>query len=359
MVQVRVSSLEIGDVLLEDVLTHRGNILFFKGTVLTERDLEILKAFMIDEVAIDPSGSKREILEIPDDSSSGSSLSDAQIFEQHYEQLLQIMKRVFKNTSVAEDLPIVEMRNHLEIMVQHYDYQDFLITAEDKIKVKDYLFHKSIGVGLISYYLASWSKFKAKDLMPAALAGLLHDIGNMEIDPALLNKPGRLTKEEMEEVKKHTIIGYHRLKSVKGINEGVKLAALQHHEREDGSGYPLGLTGDKIHPYAKVVAIADVFYAMTHSTKYQQARSPYVVLEQLTQDAFGKLNPAFVQTFIHKLTQHQIGYTVRLSCGRIGKIVYADSANPTRPWVEVQGEIINLTQKRDLYIEEVISHQLE
>ena len=96
MVQVRVSSLEIGDVLLEDVLTHRGNILFYKGTVLTERDLEILKAFMIDEVAIDPSGSKREILEIPDDSSSGSSLSDAQIFEQHYEQLLQIMKRVFR-----------------------------------------------------------------------------------------------------------------------------------------------------------------------------------------------------------------------------------------------------------------------
>ena len=89
--------------LLEDVLTHRGNILFYKGTVLTERDLEILKAFMIDEVAIDPSGNKREVLEIPDDS-SGSSLSDAQIFEQHYEQLLQIMKRVFKNTSVAEDL---------------------------------------------------------------------------------------------------------------------------------------------------------------------------------------------------------------------------------------------------------------
>lgn len=138
------------------------------------------------------------------------------------------------------------------------------------------------------------------------------------------------------------------------INEGVKLTAIQHHEREDGSGYPLGIKGDKIHLYSKIVAISDIFHAMTSDRYHKKAASPYLVLDQLFTESFGKLEPALVQTFIQKVTQFHNGVLVKLNDKRIGEIVFSDRANPTRPWVNVNGQIINLTMERSLYIQDVI-----
>jgi len=205
------------------------------------------------------------------------------------------------------------------------------------------------------FMLAKWNGLPRKDWMQAALAGLLHDIGNAKIDKSILNKPTKLAPDEVEEMKRHTVLGYQLLKNVTAINEGVKLAALQHHERIDGSGYPLGLGSDKIHPYAKLVAISDIFNAMTMNRGYRNATSAYVVLEQILQDSFGKLDPAYVQTFIEKVTQFHNGTIVRLSDDRIGAIVFSDRSHPTRPWVSVNGTIINLTTERLLYIEEIMS----
>lgn len=348
--EVSVNALKEGNVLTEDVFTARGGILFYKGRVLDKRDIEILKAFMIKKVSIEETELETEDLsDIPDAYADAASL----LFIQKYDRLFQLMKRSFRN--VGETLPIAEFRKHLEPMVGQYFRHDLLYYSPSKYNQEDYFFHKSIMVAVTSYMIAKWAEFGKRHLMPIALAGLLHDIGNMEVDPQILNKPGLLTVEEMEEMRKHTIFGYNRLKSVLGINYGVRLAALQHHEREDGSGYPLGLKGDKIHLYAKVVAIADIFYAMTRSRKYRDAKSPYEVLDQLMHDSFGKLDPSLVQTFVYRLTQHQIGYTVRLSNGEIGKIVFMEQANPTRPWVDVNGKIVNLVRERSLKITEILS----
>lgn len=194
--------------------------------------------------------------------------------------------------------------------------------------------------------------------MPIALGGLLHDIGNAKVDPGIIFKPGTLNAKETEEMKKHTIIGYHILKDTPAINNGVKFCALQHHEREDGSGYPLGVAGDKIHPYSKLIAIADTFHAMTTDRFHKQKISPYLVLEQLLNDSFGKMEPAMVQTFVNKVTAFHNGMLVKLSDNRIGEIVFSDRTNPTRPWVNVDGKIINLTMERSLYIKDVIQKQV-
>ncbi|UUZ91298.1 HD-GYP domain-containing protein [Paenibacillus sp. P25] len=185
-------------------------------------------------------------------------------------------------------------------------------------------------------------------------AGPLHDIGNALVDPAILFKPNRLSSDELEEMKKHTILGYNLLKNVPAINEGIKLCALQHHEREDGSGYPLGVRSDKIHPYSKIVAVADMFHAMTSDRSHKKAASPYLVLEQIKDEAFGKMEPSLVQIFVDKVTSFHNGTLVRLSDNRIGEIVFSERSHPTRPWVNVNGKIINLTLERQLYIQEVI-----
>ena len=110
-----------------------------------------------------------------------------------------------------------------------------------------------------------------------------------------------------------------------------------------------------IHPYAKLVAISDIFNAMTMKRLYRKATSPYLVLEQIQQDSFGKLEPAYVQTFIDKVTQFHNGTIVRLSDDRIGEIIFSDRNHLTRPWVSINGTIVNLSIERQLYIEEIMN----
>ncbi|UQZ84482.1 Cyclic di-GMP phosphodiesterase response regulator RpfG [Paenibacillus konkukensis] len=349
MATVPVSQLKPGEKMSENVQTKRGNTLFYKGKVMTERDIEILKAFLIPTVSIE-SKTEQESAKEAATEETGSAVSP---FFEEYDKMLALLKRVFISAS-GQNPPILEIRTQLEALIQHIEQYRILTFTPRMFQLHDYVYHNSIMVSLTSYSLAKWHGLPARDLMPVALAGLLHDIGNTKVDQGILYKPNKLTVEETEEMKQHTVIGYNMLKNVTAINEGVKLSALQHHEREDGSGYPMGIKGDKIHLYSKIVAIADIFHAMTSARYHKKGASPYLVLDQLFNESFGKLDPSLVQTFIKKVTQFHNGVLVKLSDNRIGEIVFSDRTHPTRPWVNVNGQIINLTIERSLYIQDVI-----
>lgn len=350
MAVVSVSHLKYGEKLIEPVVTRFGNILFHKGKIVSERDIEILRAFLIQQVIIESKVADKE------DSSEELKPFEEMLnpFISEYEKMLTMLKQVFKFANASQPIPMMDVRNRLQSLIKHIDFYNVLTFSAKNWHLSDFVYHNSIMVGLTSYLLAKWHGLPEKDLMQIALAGLLHDVGTMKIDPALLEKRGKLTAAEIEEVRKHTVLGYNMLKNVPALNEGVKLCALQHHEREDGSGYPLGVKGDKIHLYAKVVAVADIFHAMSNPRFYKNAISPYLVLEELQKDAFGKIDPLFVQTLINKVTTFQNGTVVKLSDNRVGEIVFADRANPIRPWVNVNGTIVNLAQQRSLYIQDVI-----
>src|SRR5690606_2276026 len=104
-------------------------------------------------------------------------------------------------------------------------------------------------------------------------------------------KPGRLTEDEYDLVKNHTIFGYNLLNETVGISKNIAFGALQHHEREDGSGYPLGLDSKKIHEFAKIIAVCDVYNAMTTERVYKGKQSPFLVAEQIFRDSFCTLDP--------------------------------------------------------------------
>lgn len=354
MATVAVSMLKSGERIIEDVHTELGGMLFEKNRVLSVRDLEILRAFMVRHVVIE---NKPVEAESEQDTQTASELSsDMLSFYREYEGMYKVLNRVFTLATSGGTLPILEMRNQLELLLTQIQHYNPLTFAPRRTNIQDYLFHNSILVALSSFQLARWCGFPQKDWIPIAMAGLLHDLGNTRIDETILYKPNRLTHQEYEELKKHTIIGYNILKNAAGINEGVKLCSLQHHEREDGSGYPLGVKGDKIHFYAKTIAVTDMFHAMTTHRQYKKASSPYLVLEELMKEAFGKLDPGIVQTFIQKVTQFHNGTVVRLNNNSIGEIVFTDRNNPTRPMVNVNGKIINLAVERTYFIQEVISN---
>lgn len=350
---VSVGQLKAGERLADPVLTKRGNVLLEKGRTLTSRDLDILRAFLIASVSIEAKAEAEQAAQ-----ETAAAIVEEEELQGHFtvsfDNLVQLLKKVFNYANTGHAIPILEVRLQLEALIKGLDGYNILTFFPKRRGDEDYLHYHSALVGLTSYQLAKWHGFPQKDWMPVALGGLFHDIGSMKVDEAILGKAAKLTEAEMEEVKKHTVYGYQFLKNLPAINEGVKLCTLQHHEKEDGSGYPLGLRGDKIHAYAKVVAVADIFHAMTSKRRYKQALSPYLVLEQLLKESFGKLDPSLVQTFISKVTSLHNGTLVKLSDNRIGEIIFSDRANPTRPWINVNGSIVNLTTERNLFILEVL-----
>jgi HD-GYP domain-containing protein (c-di-GMP phosphodiesterase class II) len=358
MAFVSVTQIKPGDKISQDVMTHKSSLLMSKGTIVSERELEVLRAFLIGKVHIESENVVAEQAEIGVQGDSES--QDTQVpgtapaFYNAYTVMFALLKRVFSLAYSSGTIPVLDIRTSLETLISHIGAYNIVSFRPAKYHPQDYLIHHSIKTSLTSYTLAKWIGFTQKDLIPIALGGLLHDIGNAKIDSTYLMKSSVLTSSEYEAVKRHTTHGYQILKNVPAFNEGSKFAALQHHERLDGSGYPLGLRGANIHPYSRIVAIADIYHAMTSPRLHNVGMSPYLVMEELSNESFGKLDPSYVQTFIHKITQFHTGMIVKLSDNRIGAIVFSQREHPTRPWVNVNGMIVNLTMERSLYIQEVI-----
>ena len=158
---------------------------------------------------------------------------------------------------------------------------------------------------MLAFYIAGWMGYSPEECLTVAKAGYLHDIGKSKIPSEILHKPGKLTTEEFAEMKTH-LYGYDIIKA-STEDEIIAMVALQHHEREDGSGYPHGLRGDEIHPYARITAVADVYSAMTTNRVYQTKQELISVLCELYGLSFGQLNGEATQELIKHMLPNFIG----------------------------------------------------
>ncbi|MEC1397605.1 HD-GYP domain-containing protein [Peribacillus simplex] len=196
---------------------------------------------------------------------------------------------------------------------------DIYYLFEEMQANNEYTYRHNIGVGIIATYLGMKHGLSKENLSALTLAATLHDVGKTRISDSILEKPGKLTAAEYEEMKRHTIYGYELLKNIPGISPSLALTALQHHEREDGQGYPLGLKGNDIHHHSKIVAIADVFHAMSSSRVYHQAMPFYKVIEQMNSDMFSKFNPEILLEFVSRLMSTLVGKEVMLTNGQLAR----------------------------------------
>lgn len=207
---------------------------------------------------------------------------------------------------------------------------------------------------MISTLLGNWLNLDESELSLLTIAATLHDVGKMKVPEEILNKPGKLTYEEFEEVKKHTVYGYEIIKSTYSLTHRCALVALQHHEREDGKGYPFGLKKDKIDYLSKIVAVADVFHAMTSQRVYQDAKPFYMVVEEMRQGTFGKFDPHIVNVFLQKIMDTLVGNTAVLTDGRVGTIVMIHYEDPFNPLIQSGDEFIDLRKEVDVHLDKVL-----
>ncbi|MDL0430945.1 HD-GYP domain-containing protein [Marinobacter sp. TBZ242] len=205
-----------------------------------------------------------------------------------------------------------------------------------RIREKDnYLLEHSVNLSVLMSLFGNFRKLPPDVLHQTIVGALLHDIGKILTPDEILHKPGRLTSEEFEVMKAHARHSRDILKSTEGIGELTIITAAEHHERLDGSGYPEGLRGDEISIYGRMVAITDVYDAITSDRVYHKGLTPTQGLKKLLEWSGSHLDPALVREFIRCVGLYPIGSLVLLESGRLGVVVETNDEDQRLPVVRV------------------------
>ena len=214
----------------------------------------------------------------------------------------------------------------------------------------DITYAHSLNVALICAVEGTWLGLSDTDIDLLIQCGLYHDVGKLLIPKEILNKPSSLTSEEFKTVKSHAMQGYNMLHD-KSLDTRVKMCAMMHHERCDGSGYPLGIKSDQIEAFAKILMIADVYEAMTSPRAYRKPRCPFDVIKIFESEGLAQYDPKYLLTFMENITQSYLGTKVRLSDGTVGTIIYINKLAYSRPMIQVNdSDYIDLSKRTDLSI---------
>lgn len=233
----------------------------------------------------------------------------------------------------------------------------------------DYTAQHSINSAILALGLAHALEWPPQQIEQAGMAALLHDVGNVEIDQSVLKKPDLLTEKEFEHVKTHTTRGHEMLSGRDELDPIIALAALEHHERSDGKGYPYGKQASDINPVSRLVSVVDVYDAVTSQRSYRPARSHHDALGVLWQGRSHKFDRLMVETFIHFMGWVAPGTLVRLSTSELAIVEETNIIHGFYPVVRKlehgtagyrAGERLNLAELRDtddspmIHIDEVL-----
>lgn len=346
--RVHVTDLIPGDQIQREVFNRNGVHVLQKGTILRLEEISKLLQHSIDYIEIEP----REILLSVDPSSdTPESLSKVKPqFDQAIDGFATLFMEAFQTGKINESVVNDSFQPAVSAFMEQKDVVSLLLLLNGK---DDYTYKHSMQVGMLSYYLATWMGYSPKESYSIGKAGYLHDIGKSKISREILDKPGKLTAEEFEEMKHHTVYGYEIIRESMN-DELTALVALQHHERDDGSGYPKSLHEEQIHPYSHIASVADVYSAMTTNRVYQSKQQLLNVLRELYSLSFGKLNGKPSHAFIQHMLPNFIGKKVVLTSGESGTIVMNNQADYFRPLVQTSSGFIDLSKERDSAIKEIL-----
>lgn len=344
-----------GMVVAEDIYTYNNQLLVPAGTEIDDRLITRMKFYSINAVSIridtdsPASGapSKKEI----GNSDIVKNTPEFQYYKTAMPNSVGSLKKEFVSIATGNNVDTGALLSSVQGMLQQsrngIHVFDMIHCLRD---FSDEIYAHSLNVALICYVLGNWLGYSRQDLDILTLSGLLHDIGKTTISEEILNKPSSLNEEELSAVKTHSVRGYDMLRT-KNIDNRIKLSAMMHHERCNGTGYPMGLKGDQIEPFAKIVAIADVYEAMTSARPYRGAICPFDVIHLFESEGLSSFDTHFLMCFLEHLNLTYINSNVKLSDGSEGKIVMMNRFALSRPIVKVGRKYVDLSTETNIQIE--------
>lgn len=341
---VSVRDLLPGDRLSHDVYNEQGLHIMPKGELIDGEGIQLLERHHIHDVNILPRESSNSV------GGASSTLKQGLLV---FENAIAATKKLFEDSKQSNRLDPDDAEQAYMPFIQSFEKEKDIVALLLMLNNQDdYTYHHCVHVGMIAYFLGKWMGYSEEKALHVGKAGYLHDIGKSKIPGDILHKPAKLTEQEFEMIKKHTVWGYQIIKESM-MDDEFALAALQHHERLSGRGYPLQKTGPHIHPYAKIVAVADVYSAMITTRVYQKKRDLLIVLKEIARMSFEDLDPEISHVFIRNMIPNFIGKKVTFSNGQSGKIIMNNPTDYFTPLVQMEHGFVDLSVERSLIIDEI------
>ena len=362
------------------VYTKTGQVLVDAKVVLTQQLISRIQFYNVPTVTVEMEETKEEPAKKGDFFSQNSLLHYEQkstdstkgaVAEPSYSQKIKKsaefqkfqvdfsfsandLKLIFDKIIAGESVDINDMLNKITSLLHPEQTTiDFFDMLHNLRSINDSIYAHCINVSLISRVIGIWLKLPNEDIDLLTVAGLLHDIGKTKIPPDVLNKKEQLTDEEFALIRKHPVYGYEILKA-QGLDTRILKATLMHHERCDGSGYPLGIKENDIDNFALIIAIADVYDAMTAARIYRAPLCPFQVIAEFEKEGLQKYKPKYILTFLEHIATTYQNNRVMLSNGESAKIVLLNQQVFSKPLVQLNdGSCIDLNRS-ELYIKAII-----
>ncbi len=338
---MRTSDCEPGMVLASDIVNDYGAVILYQNSRLDEYSINKLTNLGLNFVKVYKDYEFKEKKQV--------------VIEAQYNNNLEEFKQIIWDISCGKNLEMERINEISRSLSNNFDSINDLVYCLSKVRsINEYTYTHSLNVSLLCSLLGSWLNLSHTHIEQLSYCGILHDIGKSKVPPEILNKPDLLSKKEFDEVKKHPVTGYKMLEHNENISKDIALGVLMHHEREDGSGYPFGLKSNQIHYYAKVLAVVDIYDAMTSNRVYKKRQPPFDVLEMYESEYLIKCDAGIMLTFLKHISSYYVGSTVKLSDGSIGEIVYINSNRISRPLIKLRDGIVDLSVEPELKIVEMV-----
>ncbi|MHC1700546.1 MAG: HD-GYP domain-containing protein [Humidesulfovibrio sp.] len=304
--------------------------------------LEDLVPQGVEDVLIDTSTDLSLPTELPLGAGGGvdapsSDMADELPFARKlYSEALEYVKRFVADVRKGTDIDQGKAATLVQSFIDSVFRNEAAAVTLFKLRgIDEYTYTHSINVSILAVLLGKHLGLDKPSLLKLGLAGLFHDLGKARIPLSLLNKPGKLNESEFQAVKEHPLEGYKILRRQQDVSPEVLRAVLEHHERHDGSGYPIGLKGAAIAGFSRIIAVVDVYDALTSKRVYKEAMPPAKALSMMFQWRGQQFAVDQIESFIHCIGVFPVGSFVRLSGGDFGIVAGANPARPTRPQIKV------------------------
>ncbi len=359
--RVRVEELEKGMIVADDVYTSTDQLIITRKSIINTTLISKLKMFSVPainvlEVEKEAASRSEEDVTVMTQTEKIKSTDEYKDFRKDFSRASQILQKNLEaataNGMSQENLDEIwtVSREIMSVSMKMPHIFDLLNCMRDS---SDSVYTHSLNVAIISAILGKWLRLSVQEQELLAMTGMLHDVGKLMIPENILLKPYKLTEKEYAIVKSHALKGYNLIKDLP-IDNHIKFAVLMHHERCDGSGYPTGVKGDKIDRYAKIIAIADVYDAMTSSRIYRDSICPFDVINNFEKDGLHLYEIEYIMTFLKNIANTYIHSQVQLSNGVIGEIIMLNNNKLAKPVIQAGSTFIDLSKESDIKIDAIL-----
>jgi len=354
---IAVKDLVPGMAIGEPVLSATGKVLLGKDVVIVPRTISLLTMWNVSHVFVSGEANDSTAPETtaePESSATEQASSSTNNMPEEFNTFFKEYDSLVTSSVSSFDF----IRNNKQVPVQELKETSFSIYSTvlstgpaimDYLLVSDYnladnVTRHSVMVAFISSIIGRKLKLSDDQIHILCLAGLLHDIGKLVIP-----------KETDAEPRAHVLHGGKLLQHVPSIPQEVLLTVLQHHEAMDGGGFPMGVSNERIHLFARIIAVADIFHQQAYSG---DEANPFPVLEYMSKELFDKLDQAVCQPFIRHVRDCLVNSPVLLSDGRTGQVIFFNPNHLDKPVIKTHsGTIVDLATTRDITIKRLINQE--